>query len=430
MNAPASSRASLITSLLSLLLLLVACVAGLRGVGDVAPQEWWDERGPVVPHDSFPADCSICHEGGDWHTIRDDFEFDHAAETGVELRGAHRSAECLRCHNDRGPVDVFAAKGCAGCHEDVHRRRQGRDCAACHDEESWRPNDIIAQHDRTRFPLVGAHAAVACYRCHEGAEVGVFAPTDTQCEACHREDLARATDPDHVASGFTTACDRCHIATTWSGAGFKHPGFPLTGAHAAADCSDCHTGGVFTGTPSDCYSCHMSEYAATSDPDHTAAGFSTSCELCHNTSTWFGAVFAHTTFPLTGAHVAADCSGCHAGNVFAGTPTDCYSCHMAEYDATANPDHAASGFPTICESCHNTATWFGAVFNHRFPINSGPHSPLDCTDCHTVPNNFVMFSCIDCHDHRQSEMDDRHSDVNGYVWTTSACISCHPTGTE
>jgi hypothetical protein len=104
------------------LLGLFACTVGGRiGSGSVSQQDWDKRRGPVVPHDDFPKDCALCHLGGSWSRIREDFAFDHEKETGVALRGAHARAECLRCHNDRGPVGIFAERGCQGCHEDVHR---------------------------------------------------------------------------------------------------------------------------------------------------------------------------------------------------------------------------------------------------------------------------------------------------------------------
>jgi hypothetical protein len=139
------------------------------------PQQGWDPRnGPVVPHDKFPADCSICHTGKDWTSIKKDFSFDHEKQTGVPLNGAHKTATCLMCHNDRGPVAQFAQKGCAGCHTDPHRGNLGRMCGDCHQEQSWKPKQPIVAHNRTRFPLVGAHASTACFRCHPGAQVGNF----------------------------------------------------------------------------------------------------------------------------------------------------------------------------------------------------------------------------------------------------------------
>ena len=191
-----------------------ACVANVSQRG--RRHGWAARLGVVVPHDTFPADCQTCHVGGDWQTLDPDFTFDHEAETGVRLDGAHRDAQCLRCHNDRGPVAKFTARGCAGCHEDVHLAQLGDDCSRCHTEDNWFPVGQVALHDRTRFPLVGIHAAVSCRRCHIGAEVGKFVPVDTECVVCHRDDLAGANNPNHLALGFVNQCDRCHQPTDWN----------------------------------------------------------------------------------------------------------------------------------------------------------------------------------------------------------------------
>ena len=194
--------------------LLAACMAnrGLRG----ERHAWWRGQGPVVPHETFPSDCGLCHEGSDWQGLRADFTFDHGAETGVVLEGAHRMAQCLRCHNDRGPVADFAAQGCAGCHEDVHLGALSPDCTTCHTQDTWQPFGMIAFHNRTRFPLVGVHASTACRRCHQGAEIGQFVPTDIECLSCHQEDLARADNPNHIGLGWVDNCNRCHVPTNWN----------------------------------------------------------------------------------------------------------------------------------------------------------------------------------------------------------------------
>ncbi len=558
--------------------LVLATLVCLVACGSLLPRQSWDEErlGPVIPHDTFPADCSMCHEGGSWTKVRSDFEFDHLAETGVPLNGAHAEAACLRCHNDRGPVEMFASRGCAGCHEDIHRGRLGPTCEQCHNEETWQPIEAIALHASTRFPLVGPHASAECFVCHEGAQVGNFEGLDPACEVCHTADLARAvnpdhiangwisdcqrchsqfafqpadfvhpssfpltsshggldcsechtpgdftglstdcafchtpeynatTDPNHMAAGFSTDCAECHDTTTWGGAGFIHtPTFPLNGGHNTDNCSLCHTGGVFTGTPTDCVACHLPEFNATTspnhvtsgfgtdcaqchdifgwegadfehtptfpltnghdlpdcmqchvggvftgpstdcsfchtpdfnattDPHHASAGFSLDCAMCHETVTWDESTFVHTpSFPLTNGHNIPGCNVCHVGNVFAGLPADCVSCHLPEYNATTNPDHAASGFPTDCAQCHDTTNWNNANFNHSFPIDSGAHRNLDCIDCHTVPANTPDFTCIECHEHRQSSMDNEHGGVPGYVWESMACLNCHPNGRD
>ena len=126
------------------------------------------------------------------------------------------------------------------------------------------------------------------------------------------------------------------------------------------------------------------------------------------------------------------CESCHASG-YDGTPTACYSCHQSDYQGTTDPNHAAAGFPTACQNCHSTSTWEGATFDHDgqyFPIYSGKHDNKwsACSDCHTVPTSYSVFSCINCHEHRQSEMDSKHHDVAGYSYSSQACYQCHPDG--
>jgi hypothetical protein len=406
-------------------LCVVACV-------NLVPQQGWRaDFGPVVPHDSFPADCSLCHTGGDWQTLRSDFTFDHAARTGVLLRGAHADAACLLCHNDRGPVRQFSARGCGGCHQDPHLGRLGANCQDCHDETMWRARDAIAQHDRTRFPLVGAHAAAACFRCHPGAQVGNFAGAYVECRQCHADEYARAAVPNHAAAGLPMTCSDCHRPTGWAPAEFAHAAsFPLQQGHAGRRCSDCHTTpGSFAGLSTSCRSCHADTAAAVAVPNHAAAGFVAECDACHDLRAFAPANWPHAAaFPLALGHAGRRCQECHANNLFVGTASDCASCHLDTWQQTLHPNHALAGFPTTCQQCHSTARWGGATFNHPFPITSGVHAGLGCASCHTTPANPTAFSCIDCHDHNQAEMADEHDEVAGYVWASASCLACHPNG--
>jgi hypothetical protein len=365
---------------------LLACTASWSPAVRTPRQGWLEVRGPVVPHDGFPADCSLCHEGDDWHTIRQDFLFDHELETGVPLVGAHATAECLRCHNDRGPVGAFARRGCAGCHEDVHRGALGADCSSCHGESDWRPEGQVALHASTRLPLVGAHASVACWACHEGASVGSFRNVDPACAGCHMDDYDATTDPDHAAAGYPTTCQDCHgFAAFDEAAIFSH-------------------GGITSG----CAACHLDDYQRARDPDHAGQGFPLSCEDCHSSfTTWSGAAFTH-----------------------AGISSGCVNCHLDDYQATEDPRHGSAGFAQDCESCHtSTTTWQGARYAaHAFPITSGAHKNRACSQCHLTNTNYDAFSCTHCHEHRQSSMDSKHNGENGYVWQSNACYGCHPDG--
>lgn len=423
------------SALLALAFLPLACTTRWTTSVRVPRQGWWEERGPVVPHDGFPADCQLCHEGDDWHTIRQDFEFDHAQETGVPLNGAHAVAECLRCHNDRGPVALFSQRGCAGCHEDVHRAQMGADCTSCHGESSWRPEGQIALHAATRLPLAGAHAALQCWACHEGAAVGNFRNADPQCASCHLDDYQATTDPDHATAGYPTTCQDCHGFVAFDQAAiFSHAGINSGCADCHLDdyqrttdpdheaeafptsCEDCHAsfstwrGARFThaGITTNCVSCHLADYQGTSDPDHEVQQFSTSCEDCHASfSTWNGASFSHV-----------------------GITANCVGCHLGDYQASTDPRHSSAGFAQTCESCHtSTTTWDGARYNaHQFPIYSGAHRNMDCTQCHLSNTNYAAFSCTHCHEHNQSSMNSEHQGENGYSWQSSACYQCHPDG--
>ena len=320
----------------------------------LVPRQGWSEKwGPMVPHQTFPGDCGICHVPERWDVLKEDFSFDHEQETGYPLTGAHARAVCLRCHNDRGPVEAYASRGCAGCHVDPHQSTLGPDCLRCHDEENWRPGGIVADHARTRFPLVGTHAVTPCVSCHLRAPVGEFRGTPTECSLCHQDDLARATSPDHVANGWTTNCQRCHAATGWSGASFSHDFFPLVGGHAGRECRDCHTGGRFVAIPSDCVSCHLDDYQTA--PGHVAQGFSQNCTRCHTTFGWTGANFNHDFFPLVGGHAGLECIRCHTSGTFVKISSNCFSCHQDDYQRA--PDHAALQFPTDCTRCHTINAW-------------------------------------------------------------------------
>ncbi len=329
------------------------------------------------PHGDLKIDCSQCHVTESWRKWPDKPGFRHE-QTGFRLQQAHAQAKCLSCHKSLEFSRVPTS--CADCHRDPHQAALGFDCQTCHTPTSWtNQRSMRDAHERTRFPLLGAHARL-------------------DCTACHRRS---------------------------SNAG---PTGELSSAVRAE----------FAGTPTDCLACHLPDYQAARDPNHVSAGFSRRCTDCHGVASqrWTDvSAFPHpASFPLTGAHTAVSCSSCHTSG-FAGTPTQCIACHRDDYDRASNPDHRSSGFPLSCEQCHTTSAWTPASFDHDrfFPIESGAHRRgvwTSCQTCHTNPGNFRAFDCTVCHEHRRSEMDDEHDDVRGYVYSSPACYSCHPRGVE
>jgi hypothetical protein len=383
--------------------------------------------------------CESCHDAHTWENRRQ--LFDAHSRSLFPLFGTHATLDCESCHGGQQPYEFATTPTeCAGCHLDDWQTAQNPnhvaggfslDCQGCHDPMARGWDEATLVHP-VSFPLVGSHRAIECDDCHAAG----FQGTPTDCYACHRQDYEGTSNPNHSAAGFPTDCEQCHDSASWqSTQGFDHSttSFTLAGAHRPLDCDDCHSAG-FQNTPTDCYACHRQDYEATDDPNHVAAGFPRDCEQCHNTASWETQAFDHSTsaFPLTGAHRPLDCDVCHSSG-FRGTPTDCVSCHRNDYDNTRNPDHRAVGFSTDCESCHDTRDWQGANFDHDadfFPINSGKHRGrwADCNECHINPNDFSVFSCIDCHEHRRSEVDAEHEDVPGYSYNSSSCLRCHPDG--
>jgi hypothetical protein len=394
-------------------------------------QDYNSTTDPNHASNNFNLDCTQCHNTTAWSPST----FDHN-QTQFPLTGAHMTLQCIDCHSNGytgTPTD------CYSCHQQDYNNvtdpnhvanNFNLDCTQCHSTTAWSPATF--DHNQTQFPLTGAHLTLECIACHANGYTG----TPTDCYSCHQQDFNSVTDPNHVANNFNHDCTQCHTTTAWSPATFDHnqTQFPLTGAHLTLECIACHANG-YTGTPTDCYSCHQQDYNSVTDPNHVTNNFNHDCTQCHTTTAWSPATFDHnqTQFPLTGSHAMLPCLACHA-NGYTGTPTDCYSCHQQEYNNTTNPNHLAAGFPTNCESCHNTIVWTQTNWDHDtqyFPIYSGRHNNRwnVCADCHVDPTNYQVFECIFCHPHDdQQETNGHHQGVPGYQYLSTACYSCHPTG--
>src|SRR4029077_3881740 len=85
------------------------------------------------------------------------------------------------------------------------------------------------------------------------------------CYSCHQADYPAANNPPH-AGVLPTTCQQCHVTTTWlmgsGGATFDHSstGFPLTSAHAAATCVECHANNNYALPNANCLPCHNTDF--------------------------------------------------------------------------------------------------------------------------------------------------------------------------
>lgn len=386
----------------------------------------------------FSHDCQSCHTIDGWKPAT----FDHDNKFFPIYSGSHSEAwnNCSDCHTNSNDYTVFS---CLTCHEhnqtdtnNKHREVNGyvyesNACYSCHPSGS---EDDNFSHTPA-FPLTNSHSNLPCSECHSTT----YAGTSSECVSCHLESYNSAKDPDHVAENYPKECETCHSTTTWNEAVFDHSttNFQLTGAHAQAQCSDCHTDG-YTGLETACASCHQTDFNGTTNPSHTNLSLALTCETCHTTGPgWSPAKFPdhNNYFQLLGAHsvISDNCSDCHNGN-YNSTPDQCYGCHSSDYDNSTNPSHSAAQFPTDCQECHSQNAWVPSTFEHDsqyFPIYSGKHRDAwnNCSDCHTNASDYGSFSCIDCHEHNKADTDNDHSEVANYQYQSTACFDCHPNGT-
>ncbi|HEX7344800.1 MAG TPA: hypothetical protein VF398_11075, partial [bacterium] len=238
---------------------------------------------PIHVLPSFSSDCAECHSTAGWSPS----SFNHNIQTNYTLTGAHVSANCADCHAN----GVYSGTStlCYTCHQQNYEGATDPNhvagnfpttCEVCHSTSTW--DDASFDHNLSNFPLTGAHVDVSCEECHSQGYTG----TPTDCDACHHENFTGATNPIHTAPSFSLTCTECHNTTAWSPSSFNHStqtNYALTGAHVTAACADCHANGIYAGTSALCYSCHYQDFEGTTDPNHVAEGYPTTCEVCHIT---------------------------------------------------------------------------------------------------------------------------------------------------
>ena len=290
------------------------------------------EKSPHGPN--LKMNCTVCHVTENWEEIKSG-EFNHN-KTHFPLVGQHKTVSCRSCHTN---LDFSKAKtSCVSCHKDMHQGTVGQDCAQCHTPKTWIVNNIKQIHQQRGFVLLGAHATVDCAYCHKSASQLRFENINTDCYACHKAQYYDTFHPNHIETGFSTDCARCHNMTgiDWSsnGKGFDHGFFPLMGAHKIS-CDQCHIDNDFkTRLSSACISCHYKDalpIAITKYPAHSNKFLSYSCDACHSTTSWTPIIkfTVHDSFGkiYSGRHNGewGKCTDCH--NNDAAFKANCRKCH-------------------------------------------------------------------------------------------------------
>lgn len=163
--------------------------------------------------------CGACHDAHAFRPSTVDVALH--AKFSFALEGAHRATPCVACHAEMKTAVAAASTlllparnvarrqftsarpaTCASCHESPHGaqfdgRKDHGACGSCHDVDRFAPASRF-DHDRdASFALAGAHAKVACAKCHTsdpragGVSRTVYRPLSAKCENCHAVAPAR-----------------------------------------------------------------------------------------------------------------------------------------------------------------------------------------------------------------------------------------------
>jgi hypothetical protein len=407
--------------------------------------------------------CHLEHNGEDFSLVHWEpslKQFDHRL-TGYPLVEKHGGVACEKCHM---PAHMVAAqrasiqkknlsesflglsRDCVTCHIDVHKGQLGADCQRCHNVTDWKQAKQF-DHSKTKYPLTGMHAQVACEKCHfpSGPDktVKFTGIKFNTCTDCH-------TDPHKGA--FKGTCESCHTTASWKKVNasmqFDHSKtkYPLLGMHLKVGCSDCHVGGDFKKplTFAQCANCHSP------DPHNgqfQARASKGECSECHTVDGWKPSVFGakeHATshYPLEGKHAAVACDKCHtpAGKdtLYKVKFSACTDCHQDAHDK----QFAAAPYQNRCEDCHTVKDFHRSTFtiakhkNTHFVL-TGAHVAVACADCHKaglggrtdkiLPFHFADNTCTACHtDPHKGEFKDRMAQKRA-DGSALGCEACHST---
>lgn len=374
------------------------------------------------PHARSVQSCNDCHTEETFSKFSGGKKFNHN-RTGFPLKGKHKHIACNACHQLQQPlVHLFQDHSerkqleCVDCHKDVHAGRFGIDCKQCHSEEGFTLNRNINQFDHglTAFPLQGKHLGVDCKKCHRN---NLTEPVPHQlCASCHKD----AHEVVYKNPQLPTDCKDCHQVAGFQGSLYQLEDhalskFPLTGAHQATPCIQCHFNEqkwTFRIPDQRCFHCHQDPHQGYLPERHYPGK---TCQNCHQTESWQSIDFDHTKtqFPLLGKHAQTRCDQCHRKKednegrnpiIFVALEQECIHCHEDIHQGQFNDGQHF----TDCKKCHGLESWRAIHFDHSktaFKLD-GKHAEIACNACHHeyldenkkyLKFKLDKFQCADCH---------------------------------
>ncbi len=334
--------------------------------------------------------------------------------------------KCEKCHLVPGKRFSRGADGrvypryrnfpfgeCSDCHKDIHAGAFGPVCSECHGTAGFKLVDPARfNHRKTRWPLLGKHAAVKCAGCHDPDKAWGKKPPFRRCDDCHRD----AHNGQAALAGRKVDCSACHdekgfSPSTYTAERHRESAYPLKGKHRRVECRSCH--GTVAGTKQvrlrpahdRCMDCHRDAHGGQLRTREDGGA----CESCHTVDGWKPSTYGlaeHGKLKVTlaGRHGKVECAACHgmrrkglrplpagirtgkAKTALTGIETGCAGCHLDVHGGRFEP---AGERPSEngCAGCHDQAKFspsrVDVAAHGRFAFKlEGGHRAVPCTGCH------------------------------------------------
>jgi len=271
------------------------------------------------------SNCAKCHNENSFISPKTLKFFNHKL-TDYPLEGLHKKVDCKKCHKSGRYTRPINFLHCNNCHNDYHKGEFDKngiatDCKTCHAVKEGFDLSLFntEQHQKTEFPLKGAHNATPCFACHKSEprqKRWTFKNIGSKCVNCHQD-----IHKDYINTKFypNQKCETCHSNDSWTDISFNHSktDWPLTGKHLDTKCSKCHVKNNTKAKPfnqkfaklnNKCSTCHTDKHN-----NQFAIKGVTDCTRCHVTKSWIPEKFDHNTtrFKLEGKHALLACNKCH-----------------------------------------------------------------------------------------------------------------------
>ena len=247
--------------------------------------------------------------------------------------------------------------------------------------------------------LVKGHSNLRnnCFACHS---IGSGAPTEN-CIACHNlSEIGIKTSAGALIEKPNSKTNQLHKSV------------------ADIQCYNCHTehNGLslenatlnFTHSVlpkqmlNNCAGCHSDKKPAS----YLHNSVSSDCSACHIIESWKQAEFKHELL----GEKNIDCRNCHTNKI----PDDGI--------------HKGLANNIRCLQCHSTNAWKPSTFDHAKYFRFDNNHPSDCSSCHNLKENFKSYTCYNCHEHKPSEISNKHLEEG--IKDFDNCVKCHRSGDE